>query len=337
MPASDLDFRNILIIDFGQMGDVIMSIPVLRAVRVRFSQSKITLLIGKPGRDIVRAADVSDEQIVVDRVKLRDSNKLWSIRELYRLVRDVRSRKFDLVIDLNSLYETNIIGYLSGAKHRLYSVRKGRSLDRLANFPTKPVPEDRSKHLTERYFDVVAPLGIEGGTGEFTVAISDDRREEANQLFARLGVNEKRRIGLFIGAGHPSRCWSLERFAELAVRLLGDPRNAVLVFLGPEEEHLAATVVDIFPDQVHVIRELGLLTFMAATSMLDAFVTNDTGPMHIAAITGTPIVLLIDKRAPADFLPKSSKVRVLNAHLLNELDVDEVYAAVAALIDGAQS
>lgn len=336
MPEPSFEFYNILIIDFGQMGDVIMSIAVLDAVRKRFPTSRITLLIGKPGRDLLRAADVSDDQIVVDRVELRDSNKLWSIRELYRLVREIRSRKFDLVVDLNSFYETNIIGFLSGARDRLYAIRPGRSLDRLANFPFRPVPEDRSKHLTDRYFDVVAPLGVEPNSGKSRVSVPDEDQERAKALIEGLGAADKRRIGLFVGAGHPSRCWRLERFEKLSEMLLEDERNAVFVFLGPEEMDLKDTVMAGFSGRVHVISDLSLLTFMAMTSLMSVFVTNDTGPLHVAALAGSTIVLLIDKQAPDDFLPRSDKLLVLNTQLLDDLAVEEVYNAVTDAIGGEQ-
>ncbi|MDQ3713209.1 MAG: glycosyltransferase family 9 protein, partial [Acidobacteriota bacterium] len=121
--------QNILIIDFGQIGDVILSLPTLKAVRERFPAAQITAMIGKSGAEIIEISGFVDERITVDRVKLRDGKKLESIKEVLKIVRDVRRRKFDFVIDLHSLYETNLLGYLSGAKHRLYINRENRSLD----------------------------------------------------------------------------------------------------------------------------------------------------------------------------------------------------------------
>ena len=87
---------------------------------------------------MVRIAAVADDRITIDRIALRDGNKAASIAEIFRIVSDVRRRKFDLVIDLHSLYETNLLGYLSGANYRLFANRKNRSFDRLSNFPVKP-------------------------------------------------------------------------------------------------------------------------------------------------------------------------------------------------------
>lgn len=327
------DFRNILVIDFGQLGDVILSLPALKAIRERFPAAKITLLIGKPGADIVRVSNVADEQILVDRVALRDGNKFRSISQILKLTRQIRSLNFDFVIDLHSLSETNILGFVSGAKYRLYANRENRSHDRLARFPTDPPKEDRSKHYTDRYFDALKPLGTGEYKYDFRLAPPEVNIAEIEQLFDELGIRSKQLIGLFVGAGHQSRCWSLENFAELALRLAEKPNRAVLVFLGPEEIHLLDKVHEIFPPEAIILDKLKLLPLMAALSKLDVLVTNDTGPMHLAAIAGAPIVLVSDNRAPDYFLPLTQNLCVLNDGTIDEITVEQVAAAAFKMIE----
>src|ERR1700674_2316989 len=156
------DPRNILVIDFGQLGDVVLSLPALRAIRERFPRAKITVAVGKPGAEVVNLSGYSDATLVVDRVSLRDGFKPVSVLRLIKLVKDIRGKKFDFVIDLHSLSETNLLGFLSGAPKRLYARKAGRSLDYLANFdPPPPIETDhRKRHLIDRYLDVLIPLGI---------------------------------------------------------------------------------------------------------------------------------------------------------------------------------
>src|ERR687889_2474808 len=113
--------RNILVIDFGQLGDVILSLPALAAVRRRFPRARVTVAVGKPGRQVVELSGAADEVLVVDRVALRDGFAPLSIARIARIVQEVRRRRFDFVIDLHSLSETNLLGFLSGAPSRLYS------------------------------------------------------------------------------------------------------------------------------------------------------------------------------------------------------------------------
>ena len=160
MTPSSFDPRNILVIDFGQLGDVILSLPALSAVRQRFPRARVTVAVGGAAASVVEMAGVADETLSVDRVGLRDGPKHLSVWQIGKLVMEVRRRKFDFVIDLHSLSETNLLGFLSGAGRRLYARRPGRSLDYLSNFKQQPPPEDRSKHAIDRYLDVLAPLGV---------------------------------------------------------------------------------------------------------------------------------------------------------------------------------
>src|SRR5436305_10920655 len=217
------DPRNILVIDFGQLGDVVLSLPALAAVRQKFPRARVTVAVGGAAAAVVELACVADEALAVDRVGLRDGPKHLSVWQIGKLVLEVRRRKFDFVIDLHSLSETNLLGFLSGAPKRLYSRRPGRSLDYLANFrPPPPIETDhRKRHLIDRYLDVLLPLGIENSDRLPTLKT---RPVDAAAL-ERILVKAKAEagaplIGLFPGAGHPSRCWPLEQFASLADFLL---------------------------------------------------------------------------------------------------------------------
>src|SRR5690242_21096755 len=106
------------------------------------------------------------------------------------MVSDVRRRLFDLVIDLHSLYETNILGFLSGARHRLYANRESRSLDFLGNFRHRPEKEDKSKHLSDFYLAVLAPLGVSGSKDSFRLELGPG----AANGFLQEYCDERRRI-----------------------------------------------------------------------------------------------------------------------------------------------
>ncbi len=319
--------KNILIINFGQLGDVILSLPAFSAIREKFPRAKITVLIGKASAEIIELAGFADEKIVVDRVKLRDSGKIWSIGEIFKLSKEIRRRKFDFIIDLHSLAETNLLGFFSGAKQRLYINRENRSLDFLGNFRPKPLLEDKSKHATDRYLEILKSLSIE--KPKRYVKISPSSRDLAvmESLWREKTAADKKLIGLFPGAGHPSRRWNLEKFAELAGRF--DPRENLqtAVFLGPEEKDLRGEVEEKFPAETIIIDNLTIPQLAAAMSRLRVLISNDTGAMHVGALVGTPIVLLLDKRAPTNYLPLTEHLCVISNGTLNEISVGEVLQA----------
>lgn len=326
------DFKNILVIHFGQLGDVVLGLPALKAIRTRFPHAEITTLVGKPGADIVALARVADEMITVDRVALRDGNKLASIGRIFSLVGQIRRCKFDLVIDLNSLYETNVLAFLSGAKYRLFLNRENRSLDRLAKFPVKPLLEDKSKHHTDRFLDVLQPLGVLETPRTCLVPPSDGSLEEIQRYLASQNVGDKKLIGLFLGAGHPSRRWDLDNFAQLATRLSANENYRVLILLGPEERDLRDAATGTFRDSALLVPEMPLSVFYALLSKIDILVSGDTGPMHLGAIAGAGIVLLSEIGSPNVFRPLIEELVVLDAKPLSKICVDEVAEAIDKLL-----
>ena len=329
------DPRNILVIDFGQLGDVVLSLPALGAIRKRFPRARITVAVGKPGAEVIALSGFADETLVVDRVALRDGFKPLSVFRVFKLVKEVRAKKFDFVIDLHSLSETNLLGFLSGAPKRLYSRRPGRSLDYLANFkPAPPIETDhRQRHLIDRYLDVLQPLEIEGVERLPTLKTRSVDAATIERILVKARADAgSPLIGLFPGAGHPSRRWPLEQFASLADFLIRNAQVRVLVFVGPEEQDFVKDIRRQFPPSVVILDQLTIPQLAAAQARLVAFVSNDTGPMHIASAVGTPVVLLLDKRAPESYLPRGDRHQVIYSSVIGDITVDEVFAATRSIL-----
>lgn len=329
MAPGERVFNNILVIHFGQLGDVVLGLPALTAVRKHFTNARVTVMSGRSTAEIIRIANVADEQIAVDRVEIRDGNKLRSMATMFKIVRDIRWRKFDLVIDLHSLYETNLLGFISGSKSRLYANRENRSLDRLANFLTKPPKEDKSKHLTDRYLDVLLPLGIKNADRNLHLRARENDVEFVRSKYFSDEIG--RLVGLFPGAGHPSRCWKLENFAALAKSALENDLTPV-VFLGPEEVLIKDAVHSTFPAETVIVDGLTIAQFIAAASQVDVFVTNDTGPLHLAAAAGVAIVVLLDERAPTTYLPTTKAMEVVRSGRIDEITVEQATAAMMKIL-----
>jgi heptosyltransferase I len=327
--------QNILVIDFGQLGDVVLSLPALRAIRKKFPRAKITIALGKPGAEVIKLSGYADDTLVVDRVALRDGFKPLSLFRVFELVREVRRRKFDFVIDLHSLSETNLLGFLSGAPKRLYSRRHGRSLEYLANFQPRPPAEAESskRHLVDRYLDVLIPLGIKEAdripqlkTGK----VDDDSIEQILRK-ARVAPGTPV-VGLFPGAGHPGRRWPLEKFADLADYLIRNDGVRVLVFAGPEEQKMVQEIRSSFPASTMILDRLTIPQLASALARLAVFVSNDTGPMHIAVAVGTPVVALLDRPTPNSFVPIEDHHRVMYGQTIKEITTDEVYEVARELL-----
>jgi ADP-heptose:LPS heptosyltransferase len=336
---------NILVIDFGQLGDVILSLPALSAIRRRFPRARVTVAVGGSAAAVVEMAGVADEALAVDRVALRDGPKHLSVWQIGKLVMEVRRRKFDFVVDLHSLSETNLLGFLTGAGHRLYARRPGRSLDYLANFRPAPPSEDRSKHAIDRYLDVVTPLGVGEVSRIPRLAVREEDGHAVDEMLrkalaggkvkgrraAASGLGDGPLVGIFPGAGHPSRRWPVERFAELAWMLERNDSVRSVLFAGPEERKLVREALPKFPPSTVVLDKLTVPQLAAAAARLSVFVSNDTGPMHVAAAVGTPVVILMQHHPMFNcYIPPGDRHRVVAARRIEEITPGLAYTAARA-------
>ena len=314
-------------INFGQLGDVLLSLPAMAAVSRRFDDSRITALVGKATAEVVRLSGLFDEVVEVDRVRLLRGPKFRSSVEILKFANEIRSRRFDLVIDLHSLPETNLLGFVSGAPLRLYANRESRSLDRLSNFRPKPPAEDKSIHITLNYMRALEPLGVEPVPVATKIKLNGSDQSRAREVMGPT-VSGRKVVALNPGAGHVSRRWGFGRFVKLAQELAADPSLHLLMFLGPEEAELRERAAKELPESVIVPPPLSLGELAAALEMTDVVVSNDTGVMHLASLMGARIVLLILETAPERFLPYFGSPIVLKAGNLDEISVRSVRASV---------
>ncbi|MBA3256894.1 MAG: glycosyltransferase family 9 protein, partial [Pyrinomonadaceae bacterium] len=198
--------------------------------------------------------------------------------------------------------------------------------------------DHRQRHLIDRYLDVLIPLGVKDADRlpHLKTRADDDAVIEKILEQAKADVGTPL-IGLFPGAGHPSRRWPLERFAELADFLARNDHVRILVFLGPEEHTFVQDIRRRFPPTTLILDKLAIPQVAAAQARLAVFVSNDTGPMHIASAVGTPVVLLLDKRAPQSYLPQGDRHQIIYSSAINDVTVEEVYTAARTVLTGNRS
>lgn len=270
---------RILLIRLSSLGDVVLTTPVIRAVRAHFPDAYIAMLVAKQSADVLRENPHLDEIITFDR-----SAKNKDTGEMLRVVRILRERKFTLALDLQGKFRTELLMYLSGAAER---VGKGRLC-------TVRAREQGNKHATRHYFDLLHAVGIPAVDQRLEMFFASSERIDATQRFDAAGITETGlKVGLFPGAGWKLREWMPERFAAIGDKLVQHFNANVLIFGGQKEAELVHTVADLMDARaVTFAGNLQIRELAACVEKCDLFLTNDTGPMHIAAAVGTPTVSL---------------------------------------------
>ena len=271
--------QRILLIRLSSLGDIVLTTPVIHAVRAHYSDAHIAMLTGKQSADVLRENPHLDEIITFDRfAKDKDTG------EMLRTARVLRGRKFTLAIDLQRKFRTEVLMYFSGAAER---VGKGRLC-------TVRAPEQSNKHATAHYFDLLRAVEIPALDQKLEMFLAASERADATQRFDTAGVTPTGlKVGFFPGAGWKLREWMPERFAAIGDRLVQNFNAEVLIFGGQKESELVHTVAKLMDTRaVPFAGNLQIRELAACIEKCDLFLTNDTGPMHIAAAVGTPTVSL---------------------------------------------
>jgi ADP-heptose:LPS heptosyltransferase len=241
--------------------------------------------------------------------------------------------KFDFVIDLHSLSETNLLGYLSGASHRLYCRRPGRSLDYLANFKPRPPAEDKTRHAVDRYLDVLKPLDV-ANAPRMPVLQTNPAGDAAldSLLKKEKAQSGELLVGLVPGAGNITRRWPLENYVQLADHLIRNARVRVIVFAGPEEQAALPQWKSLFPPNTIFFDRLTIPQLLSALARMTLVVSNDTGPAHLAAAVGVPVVVIMDRPTPHSYMPVGDQHRFVYGADITSTSVDTVYRAAQELL-----
>jgi len=273
---------RILLLRLSALGDVILTLPVLCALRKAFPAAWISWVVEPgPARILSDHADL-DEVIVVP--------KRWMVRPtvILKLRAVLRSRHFDWAIDVQGLTKSAALGRLAGVRRQVtFATRDARELSPL--LATDLVYPSRG-HVVERNLELVQVLGVRQAQVEFRIPCWPETAEEVFRVRSQLGCSGPFGI-INPGAGWPSKLWPAERFAAVATHLRTRWKLPTLVLWGGEEERrLADKVVGASQGAALLAPPTGIRELAELARQAAIFVSGDTGPLHLAAAVGTPCV-----------------------------------------------
>ena len=263
-----------------------------------------------------------DSVISLDRVALRDGSVIEAVRAIARLVRKIRTEKFDLVIDFHGFRETNLLAWVSGAQKRLGLQRFDAAfLSFCFNLP--PIQEDKLLHAGEVFMRVVESLGCRKEPGK-ALRISDSDRQWAQSRMTRGAVV------LYVDAPVPERIWPSARFAAVADVIVERYGVPVVVVAGPQGHSLIEAVNQASQDaaKLQCFTGITISQLAAIIDMATLLISNDTGPMHLGPALGVPTLGIFSVGFPEHFRPRGARDRYLRGNPIDMVGVDEVLRVV---------
>jgi ADP-heptose:LPS heptosyltransferase len=259
---------------------------------------------------------------------MRDGPIPSAIFEMARLVRDIRRRRFDLVVDFHSFRETNLLVWLSRAGHRVALKRQNAPYLSFC-FNSPPVIEDKSIHVAEMFDRVCAAITgkVVRSAGQ-SLILPDEMKRWAEQV-----MQAGPRLALYIDAPVRERIWPPEFFARVADFAIEKYGARVVVISGAEGRPLTERVrsASVHPEGLSVFADVTIPELAALIASSRLLVSNDTGPMHLGPAFGVPTLALFSVGYPEHFKPTGPNDRFLRENPIDRIEVDRVIEAVGQM------
>lgn len=284
--------NKILIVRTDRIGDVLLSTPVIRAVRDVYPGSFIAMMVRPYAKDIVDGNPLLSEVIIYDKYG-RHKSFLSSLK----FAANLRKKKFDLAIILHPTNRVHLISWLAGIPTRI-------GFNRKLGFLLSRAVADRKylglMHEVDYGLALLREIGIDSKERRPFMAVKEDDLGWVKNLFREKKIDENRPVFcLHPGASCISKKWPARNFAELCDCLKEEFKAQVVIFAGKEDKQVAHDVYDLSRHKpVCILRGISLGKIAALLAESDLLISNDSGPVHISVAVGTPVVAIFGRNQP---------------------------------------
>ena len=293
------------------IGDAIMALPALRAVREKFAQAEIAVVARPYVLDIYRDQDIANELIAYD---LAGEHSGASGRE--KLAAELRERKFDVALLLQNAFDAAWLAWRARIPERIGYARDGRSL-----LLTKPISVPRAgeipAHEKVYYLELLRRAGLIDSLPEVSwieLKVAAEKRSKDEEFLLGAGARTGAiRIAVGAGAAYGSaKCWPPDRFAETLNRLTKSNDSDVILFGTAGEAAVSAAILaGLRKKPIDLTGKTPISDLPALLSRCHLFIGNDSGAMHVAGAVGVPIVAVFGPTDPNGTAPVTQKCIVV--------------------------
>lgn len=335
--------KNIIVRMPNWIGDLVMATPVLAALKEKYPDASLTVMCQKPLGDLLEKDPHVDEIF-----SFQKPSTFWRRLSNRSIISKLRQGKYDLGVLLTNSFSSAWLFWRGKVKNRLGFIGDGRSffLNQAAPFPELR----KNQHLVKTYLELLKPLGIEGSSEKTALYLDEEEETKAHQFLDRFGVGKNDRlVGVNPGAAYGSaKCWLPDRFADVAKQMLQKIPNSYVLFFGDAGSKNLVSSMCFGPRCINLAGSTNLRELMALIKICTVFLTNDSGPMHMASALGTDLVALFGSTDAIVTGPIKGKVIFKNAtcapcfkrvcpidfRCMKKIEVDEVKDALMEYVNG---
>jgi 3-deoxy-D-manno-octulosonic-acid transferase/heptosyltransferase-1 len=290
---------NILIVKLSAIGDVIHTLPSLAEIRRLYPDAHITWVVEEDAADLVKNHPSLDSVLISRRkiwIKEFQAGKLKKpLQEIMIFIKNLRQRPYDLVVDFHGLFKSAIIVFLSRGKRKL-GYDSWQELSGL--FLNEKIPEDMNKHAVDRYLDFPRYLGANTEKALFELPLNKEADESAQILLRKYHLEDNEFIAINPVALWETKLWNDTKFARLA-DLIHSELHMKVVFTGSEKAIIENITSLMTTEGINLGGATTLLNLAYIYQKAKLVITTDSGPMHLAAAKGTPVIALFGPTDPA--------------------------------------
>ena len=277
--------HRILVIKLRAVGDVLLSTIVTKNLRLAFPDAHIDYLTEPASVDVLKDNPFLNHVLVHDRLTMTG----------VKLVRLIRRQRYDMVIDLFGNPRTALITRLSGAGYRVGYGFRGRTY--AYNIMTEP--RGASVHNTQFNLDALESIGVAIQDRNIYFQFTADDDAYVGAFLSRAGIHQGLLIGVNTGGGWYTKRWGLDRYAEFADRMIDSFGATIVLTWGPGQLPEVEKIQSLMKRKPFIPPETSLKQLGALLKRCHGVVSNDSGPMHIAAAVGTPVLGIYGPTSPA--------------------------------------
>jgi len=343
------DVRSILLLQLGDIGDVVLSFPVIRALRENFPQANLVVAVREKASELIEDCPWTD-----DVISINNNHRRWYQELIYQ--RDFLLRlwkfKFDLTIDLRTGSRGAILTLLSGARQRIGFYAFDGKLWRNRTFTNIVFPL-ANIHVAQYYLSLLFPFDIKTENIWPEIKITPEKQKRASILFRNKNIPSSRPvIAIQPFSLWQYKEWGMDKYVRLINRIQTEYNLSIIITGSSDERYRVNWVVKNCKHNVYNFAgktSIGLLA--AVLKKCGLFIGGDSAGVHIAAAVGTPTVSIFGPSSSAGWAPKGSQHFIIKKNFecvpclqkgcqgseisrcLEELALDDVWSVVKAQID----